>query len=143
MQVAVLNGVNLNALGQRDQTHYGDITLSELETQIYRWARELAMSVRAFQTNHEGEFVDFCHEARLWAGGVIVNPGAWTHYSYAIHDALELFDVPVVEVHLSNVMEREEWRRQSVIEDVVTKRIIGKGPAGYREALQFLSETGG
>lgn len=138
----MLNGVNLNALGQRDRALYGDITLSELETRIYSWARELAMSVRAFQTNHEGEFVDFCHEARLWADGVIVNPGAWTHYSYAIHDALELFEVPIVEVHLSNVMEREDWRRHSVIHDIVTRRVIGKGAEGYREALQFLSETG-
>lgn len=121
---------------------YERITLPELETQIYSWARELAISVRAFQTNHEGEFVDFCHEARLWADGVIVNPGAWTHYSYAIRDALELFSVPLVEVHLTNVMERETWRRQSVIEDIVTRRVIGKGPAGYWEALQFLAETG-
>ena len=143
MQVAVLNGVNLNALGQRDPELYGDFTLSELETRIYGWARGLAVSVRAFQTNNEGEFVDLCHEAHLWADGVIVNPGAWTHYSYAIHDALELFSVPVVEVHLTNVMEREEWRRHSVIEDVVTERILGKGPAGYREALEFLAEAGG
>ena len=98
--------------------------------------------MRCLQTNHEGQFIDWCHEARSWADGVIVNPGAWTHYSYAIRDALELFDVPVVEVHLSDIEKREEWRRVSVIEDVVTHRVIGKGPDGYREALVFLTENG-
>jgi 3-dehydroquinate dehydratase-2 len=94
------------------------------------------------QTNHEGEFIDTCHEARGWADGVIVNPGAWTHYSYAIRDALELFIVPIVEVHLSDIRAREEWRRFSVIEDVVDHRVIGKGPDGYQEALVFLAHKG-
>ena len=115
-------------------------SLGELENRIYRWGRELGLQVRCMQTNHEGEFVDWCHETRLWAGGIILNPGAWTHYSYAIHDALERFTVPVVEVHLSNIEEREDWRRHSVIADVVTKRVVGKGPNGYREALAFLAE---
>jgi 3-dehydroquinate dehydratase II len=94
------------------------------------------------QTNSEGQFIDWCHDARSWAKGVIVNPGAWTHYSYAIRDALELFKVPVVEVHLSDIEKREDWRRVSVIADVVTKRVIGKGPDGYREALVFLAHKG-
>ena len=140
MRIAVLNGVNLNALGDRDPALYGGLGYQELETRIYEWARELVLSVRCFQTNHEGEYVDFCHEARGWADGVVVNPGAWTHYSYAIRDALELFACPVVEVHLSNVAEREEWRRRSVIEDVVQHRVIGHGPPGYREALAWLAE---
>jgi 3-dehydroquinate dehydratase II len=139
MQVAVLNGVNLNALADRDAALYGGLGLAELETRIYAWARELRCSVRCFQTNSEGQFVDWCHDARRWAEGVIVNPGAWTHYSYAIRDALELFTVPVVEVHLSDIENREEWRRTSVIADVVTRRVIGKGPEGYREALVFLT----
>jgi 3-dehydroquinate dehydratase-2 len=94
--------------------------------------------VRCRQTNHEGEFVDWCHEALDWADGVIVNPGAWGHYAWAIRDALDLFATPIVEVHLSNVDEREEWRRFSVLEDVIATRIVGKGPDGYRDALDFL-----
>ena len=140
MQVVVLNGVNLNALADRDASVYGGLGLPELETQIYSWARELGCSVRCFQTNHEGQFIDWCHDARRWAEGVIVNPGAWTHYSYAIRDAVELIQVPVVEVHLSNVDEREEWRRVSLIADLAAKRIVGKGADGYREALEFLAE---
>ena len=140
MQVAVLNGVNLNALGDRDPALYGGLSLSELETRIYQWARELGCAVRCLQTNHEGQFIDWCHEARRWADGVIVNPGAWTHYSYAIRDALEVLEVPVVEVHLSNILEREDWRHRSVIEDVVAERVIGKGPEGYREVLAYLVE---
>lgn len=138
MRVAVLNGVNLDVLGRRNSSHYGGITLPELETRIYEWASELACSARCRQTNHEGMFVDWCHDALDWAGGVILNPGAWTHYSWAIHDAAELFTVPVVEVHLSDIEAREEWRRFSVLADVAARRIMGKGPEGYREALEFL-----
>jgi 3-dehydroquinate dehydratase-2 len=138
MRIAVMNGVNLNALGDRDPALYGGLSYQELETRIYEWARELVVSVRCFQTNHEGEYVDFCHEARGWADGIVVNPGAWTHYSYAIRDALELFSCPIVEVHLSNIVEREEWRRHSVIDDVVAHRVIGHGPPGYHEALSWL-----
>jgi 3-dehydroquinate dehydratase-2 len=142
VQVVVLNGVNLDVLGRRDPGHYGGLSLSELETRIYEWAAELHCHVRCRQTNNEGEYVDWCHDALDWADGVIVNPGAWTHYSYAIHDALELLTVPVVEVHLSNTDEREEWRRRSVIADLAATRVIGKGPDGYREALEFLVAQG-
>lgn len=142
MQVVVLNGVNLNALADRDSDLYGGVGLDDLETKIYAWGRELGCSVRCLQTNSEGQFIDWCHDARGWAKGVIVNPGAWTHYSYAIRDALELFKVPVVEVHLSDIEKREDWRRVSVIADVVTKRVIGKGPDGYRDALVFLTHKG-
>ena len=138
MQIAVLNGVNLDALADRDPELYGGISLSELETRIYAWARDMDCTARCFQTNYEGQFVDWCHDVRRWAGGVVVNPGAWTHYSYAIRDALELLVVPVVEVHLSNIEEREEWRKTSVIGDLATTRITGKGPDGYRDALEFL-----
>jgi 3-dehydroquinate dehydratase-2 len=139
VQVVVLNGANLNAIGDRDPELYGGIGYSELETRIYAWGKELGCSVRCLQTNSEGQFIDWCHEARRSASGLIVNPGAWTHYSYAIRDALELWSSPVVEVHLSDIEKREEWRRVSVIADVVTERVIGKGPDGYREALVFLA----
>ena len=141
MQVAVLNGVNMNVLADRDPALYGGLSLRDLETRIYGWGEELGLSVRCRQTNHEGQFVDWCHDARGWARGVIVNPGAWTHYSYAIRDAIELFTIPVVEVHLSDITQREEWRARSVIEDVVSTRVLGKGPAGYREALTYLAEA--
>ena len=138
MRIVVLNGVNLDALGRRDPETYGRMTLSELETQIYQWANEIGCTVRCRQTNHEGEFVDWCHDALDWADGVVANPGAWTHYSWAIRDAVELFTVPFVEVHLSNIDAREEWRQFSVLEGLVAARIVGKGPQGYREALEFL-----
>ena len=136
----VLNGVNLDVLDRRDPTLYGGLSLAELEAQIDGWAGELGCSVRCRQTNSEGEYVDWCHEALDEADGVIVNPGAWTHYSYAIRDALEPQTAPVVEVHLSNVEERDDWRRQSVIADLVAKRFIGHGPDGYRMALEYLKE---
>jgi len=140
VRVAVLNGVNLDVLGRRSPELYGGLSLTKLETRIYEWANELDLNVECRQTNSEGEYVGWCHEALDWAGGIVVNPGAWTHYSYAIHDALELFDVPIVEVHLSDVDQREEWRRVSVISELATRRIVGKGPEGYREALAFLAE---
>ena len=139
MQVVVLNGANLNALAERDPALYGGMAYSELETRIYQWAQALAISVRCRQSNSEGEFIDWIHDAED-ADALVVNPGAWSHYSYAIHDALELFAVPVVEVHLSNVDEREDWRRNSVIADLAAARVIGKGPSGYREALEFMAE---
>ena len=140
MRVTVLNGVNLDVLGRRDPEVYGDVSHEELETRVYRWAEELGINVQVRQTNHEGQYVEWCHAALDWADGVVANPAAWTHYSYAIRDALELFTVPLVEVHLSNVDEREEWRRYSVIADLAAERIVGKGPDGYRQALHFLAE---
>jgi 3-dehydroquinate dehydratase II len=141
VQVAVLNGVNLDVLERRDPKLYGGLSLNDLETQIYKWAKELGCTARCRQTNSEGEYVDWCHDAFGWADGVIANPGAWTHYSYAIRDALELLTVPLVEVHLSNLEAREEWRKHSVIAELATKRVLGKGPDGYREALVFLTES--
>jgi 3-dehydroquinate dehydratase II len=139
VRVVVLNGVNLDVIGRRDPKLYGGINIRQLESKIFEWAMELELNVKCRQTNSEGEYVDWCHEALDWADGVIVNPGAWSHYSYAIRDAVELFDVPIVEVHLSNIDQREEWRRNSVISDLVAKRVIGKGPEGYREALAYLA----
>jgi len=140
VRVAVLNGVNLDVLDRRDPAVYGGLSLNQLETRIYDWALELEIQAECRQTNNEGEFVDWCHDAFDWAGGIVVNPGAWSHYSYAIRDALELLEAPVVEVHLSNLEDREDWRRHSVIADVAAHRVIGKGPDGYREALEFLAE---
>jgi 3-dehydroquinate dehydratase-2 len=140
VRVAVLNGVNLDVVGRRDPKLYGGLSLNQLESRIYDWGRELELQVDCRQTNSEAEYIGWCHDAQEWAGGVIVNPGAWTHYSYAIHDALQLISVPIVEVHLSNVDEREDWRRHSVIADLAAARVIGKGPDGYREALEFLAE---
>jgi 3-dehydroquinate dehydratase-2 len=139
MRVEVLNGVNLDQLGRRDTAVYGSLTLRELESQIYAWGKQLGLSVRCRQTNHEGEYVDWLHEALDVADGLVLNPAAWTHYSWAIRDAVELLAGPVVEVHLSNVDEREEWRRFSVVSDLAAMRVVGKGPDGYREALEFLA----
>ena len=138
MRVLVLNGVNLDLLGRRDPELYGQLSLRDLETRIYEWGNELGCQVRCRQTNDEGEYINWCHDALDGADGVIVNPGAWSHYSWALHDALEPLRCPLVEVHLSNVDEREEWRRQSVIGDLAALRVVGKGPEGYREAMEFL-----
>jgi 3-dehydroquinate dehydratase-2 len=140
--VFVLNGVNLNILGRRDPSLYGGISIAELESRIYEWARELELTVQCRQTNSEAEFVKWCHDANDNTDGLVVNPGAWTHYAWSIHDALEPLKIPIVEVHLSNVDEREEWRQRSVISDLVATRIVGRGPDGYRDALQYLGEHG-
>ena len=139
MMVAVLNGVNLNTLDRRDPALYGGLSLLQLEAQVRSWGQELGCDVLCRQTNSEGEYVVWCQELGESADGLIVNPGAWSHYSYAIRDALELAQGPVVEVHLSDIEQREEWRRHSVIADVAAHRVIGKGPDGYREALEFLA----
>lgn len=141
MRVEVLNGVNLDVLGRRDPEMYGGLSLNELESRIYEWGKELGIGVRCRQTNDEGQYIEWLHEMHEIADGVVVNPAAWTHYSYAIRDAVELLEIPVVEVHLSNVDDREEWRRVSVISDLAAKRVIGKGPDGYREALEYFTET--
>ena len=140
MRVTVLNGVNLDVLGRRDPELYGGLSLEELESRIYNWAKGLGLTAQCRQTNYEGEYVKWCHDAIDSADGVIVNPGAWSHYSYAIRDAIELIPAPVVEVHLSNIDEREEWRRTSVVAELAAHRVIGKGPEGYLEALTFLNE---
>ena len=141
MRILVLNGPNLDVLHRRDPSLYGGISLFELESRIYAWAGGLGLSARCEQTNHEGRALDLLHEALDWAGGLVINPGAWTHYSYALRDAVELFAVPVVEVHLSNIDAREDFRKHSVIADLATFRVMGKGPDGYREALELLAGT--
>ena len=138
-RVEVLHGVNLDMLGRRPSEHYGTFTLPELETQIKRFGRDLDLEVAFFQTNHEGEFVEHLHRLPEVADAAVLNPGSWTHYSYAIRDALEIAAVPAVEVHLSDVDAREEWRRDSVLDGLVLARVAGKGPDGYRDALELLS----
>jgi 3-dehydroquinate dehydratase-2 len=140
-RIEVLHGVNLDMLGERDPLHYGSLTLAELGTQIVTWASELDLEVSCFQTNAESEYVERLHSLRGAADGVILNPGAWSHYAYAIHDALELTGLPAVEVHLSDVQAREPWRRLSVIGDLCLATYSGKGPEGYRLALGRLRDA--
>jgi 3-dehydroquinate dehydratase-2 len=137
--VEVLHGVNLNMLGKRDPEHYGTLTLIELEVRIRHWARQLGLETSFFHTNSEEEYVERLHQAPELADALVLNPGAWTHYSYAIRDAVEIAATPAVEVHLSDVDSRQEWRRQSVIAELVLARISGKGPDGYREALDLIA----
>jgi 3-dehydroquinate dehydratase-2 len=139
-RIEVMHGVNLDQLGRRDPAHYGSVTLMALELGISETAGELGLKTRFFQTNHEGAFVEHLHGLDGLADGILLNPGAWTHYSYAIRDALELTGLPAVEVHLSDVDAREPFRRQSVIRDLCFATIAGKGPDGYREALTRLRE---
>jgi len=135
-RVEVMHGVNLDQLGRRDPAHYGGLTFEQLELRISDAAHELGLKTRFFQTNHEGAFVEHLHRLEGLADAIVLNPGAWTHYSYAIRDALELAGLPAVEVHLSDVDSREQWRRKSVISDLCFARVAGKGPDGYREALE-------
>lgn len=140
----LLHGVNLDMLGRRDPAHYGTLTLAELEAAVAREAALHGLEVQARQTNHEGELVEHLHRVAVeGAAGVIINPGAWTHYSYAIHDALELVTAPVVEVHLSAIEKREAWRRTSVIADVAAHRVTGKGLEGYLDAVRWLAARAG
>ena len=139
-RVAVLHGVNLDALDRRPARHYGDLTFAQLEIRIERFARDMGLEPRFFQTNHEGEYVEELHKSRDFADGLILNPGAWTHYSWAIRDALEVAGLPAIEVHLSDVGSREEWRRISVLDGLCTAKISGRGVYGYRDALAILRE---
>jgi len=139
-RVEVLHGVNFDVLERRDPEIYGGISLTELENKIKHWARELDLEPRFFQTNDEGEFVEHLHRLPELADATLINAGAWTHYSYAIGDALELAKLPAVEVHLSDVGAREDWRGVSVFEGNVLAKISGKGPDGYREGLEVIAK---
>jgi 3-dehydroquinate dehydratase-2 len=135
-RIQVLHGVNLDQLGRRDPAVYGELTLDRLEQQIAGFAREVGLETRFFQTNFEGAFVEYLHKLDGIADGVILNPGAWTHYSWAIRDALEVAALPAIEVHLSDVQNREEFRRVSVIADICVATVSGQGAEGYRTALE-------
>jgi 3-dehydroquinate dehydratase-2 len=134
-----MHGVNFDVLERRDPEIYGGLALIELENRIKHWARDLDLEARFFQSNSEGEFVEHLHRLPEIADAVVINAGAWTHYSRAIGDALELARVPAVEVHISEIHSREEWRRVSVFEGMVVTQVSGKGPDGYREALEILA----
>ena len=140
-RVDVLHGVNLDMLERRPSQHYGGISLTELEVTVKGFAHELGLEATFWQTNHEGEYCESLHRAPERADGLLLNPGAWTHYSWAIRDALEVAGLPAVEVHLSAVGEREDWRSLSVIRDVCVGTVQGKGVDGYREALEILKEA--
>jgi 3-dehydroquinate dehydratase II len=139
-RIEVMHGVNLDQLGRRSPVHYGGLNFDRLEMRIGEYARELGLTTRFFQTNSEEEFVEHLHRLEDLADGIVLNPGAWTHYSWAIHDALEIAALPAVEVHLSDVMAREEFRRVSVVRDLCFHTVSGQGVDGYREALTRLKE---
>ncbi len=139
-RIEVMHGVNLDQLGRRPAEHYGTVSFEELERQVGRFAGDLGLAVRFFQTNHEGEFVEHLHGLEGLADGILLNPGAWTHYSWAIRDALELTGLPAVEVHLSDIENREEWRKLSVIRELCVASVAGRGADGYRDALERLGQ---
>ncbi|MCS6776786.1 MAG: type II 3-dehydroquinate dehydratase [Chthonomonadaceae bacterium] len=138
LRVSLIHDPNLNLLGSRETDFYGRDTFDEINRRIKQRAAALEMEVRIFQSNHEGEIVDAIQDARHWASGIIINPGAYTHYSIAIRDALTAVRLPTIEVHISNVHAREEFRRHSVISPVVAGQIVGLGPNGYLLALDAL-----
>jgi 3-dehydroquinate dehydratase II len=139
-RIEVMHGVNLDMLGQRDPEQYGTLTLAELEREIAEFAEALGLEVSFFQSNFEGEFVEHLHALRGTAAGILLNPGAWTHYSWAIRDALEIAALPACEVHLSDVKAREPWRAVSVVDDLCIASFHGQGAEGYRLALARLRE---
>jgi 3-dehydroquinate dehydratase-2 len=139
-RIAVMHGVNLDQLGRRDPAIYGSLTLAELERRIEQRALELGLETNFFHSNHEGAFVERLHELSGQADAVLLNPGAWTHYSWAIRDALEIAGLPALEVHLSDVQAREEWRRTSVIGELCFATVSGRGAEGYDDALALLRE---
>ena len=139
-RIEVMHGVNLDQLGRRNPVHYGGLNFDRLEQRIGEFARELGLTTRFFQTNSESEFVEHLHRIHEMSDGIVVNPGAWTHYSYAIRDALEIADLPTVEVHLSDVDAREDFRRVSVVRDLCIATVKGQGVDGYRAALTRLKE---
>jgi 3-dehydroquinate dehydratase-2 len=142
MKILVLHGPNLNLLGERKPEVYGKTTLAQLNTLLRKWGRELGHQLRIFQSNHEGELIDQLHAQRRWMEALVINPGALTHYSYALRDAIEAVQVRAYEVHLSDIHAREAWRRVSVIAEIAEGQIVGKGIDSYREALQRLATKG-
>lgn len=141
MNILILHGPNLNLLGEREPEIYGTTTLKEINDKLKRRAQELNISVKINQSNHEGVLIDIIHENRKWADGLIINPSAFTHYSYALRDAISAFGKPTIEVHLSDLNNREEFRKHSVLNGLNNvKRIMGKGAQGYYEAIEMLTK---
>ena len=140
MRVLLLNGPNLNLLGQREPDVYGSTTLAEIEADVTAHAEGAGVALDCFQSNHEGVLIDTIQQAQGVYDGIVYNPGAHTHYSYAIHDAITSVSVPVVEIHISDIATREEFRRTSVIVDACIGQVKGEGPAGYVHAFDLLME---
>jgi 3-dehydroquinate dehydratase II len=138
--IAVVHGVNLDQLGNRDPALYGTLTLSELEQRIAGHAQALDLEASFFQSNHEGELIEHLHSLRTSADAILINPGAWTHYAWAIRDALEIAALPALEIHLSDLSQRESWRQLSVIRELCFATVSGRGPDGYEDALVQLRE---
>ena len=138
MQVLVLHGPNLNLLGEREPDVYGGMTLDEIDQRLVALGRELGADVRTMQSNHEGALIDALHDARAWANGVVFNPGGYTHTSIALRDAISAIQIPVVEVHLSNVYAREEFRHISMISAVCKGKVVGFGWRSYLHGLRAL-----
>jgi len=142
MNILVLHGPNLNLLGEREPAIYGALTLAQLDARLAAHARRRGATLRARQSNSEGKLIDLLHAHRKWAQGVVFNPGAYTHYSYALRDAVSAIRVPTIEVHLSDIAKREPFRRVSVIEPVCAGRRYGKGADSYIEAIDDLLARG-
>ena len=140
VKICVIHGPNLNMLGHRDKAQYGSLTLDKLNKMIRRKSEELGLDVSIYQFNSEEKIIKMLHRQRKISEGIIINPAAFTHYSYAIRDAIELLAIPVIEVHLSNIYEREEFRSISVTKDVCIEQFYGKKEESYIEALQFMYE---
>ena len=139
-RVEVMHGVNLDQLGRRPKAIYGDLTFDRLELRVSDYAHDLGLQVRFFQTNAEHEFVEHLHRLEGLADAIVMNPGAWTHYAWSIRDALEIAGLPTVEVHLSDVEHREDWRRLSVVRELCLATVSGQGVEGYRAALERVKE---
>ena len=138
MNILVINGPNLNLLGTRNPEIYGSETLEELMMWLENSTEGKKHQFKFYQSNHEGEIIDMLHDEREWAQGIIINPGAYAHYSYAIRDAISSINIPIVEVHISDINNREDFRKKSVISDVCKATISGKGKNSYLEGLMFL-----
>jgi 3-dehydroquinate dehydratase-2 len=140
MNILIIHGPNLNLLGERQPEVYGRLTLDQINAEIKKLADALKITVKVFQSNHEGALIDFIQEHRHWAQGIVINPGAFTHYSYALHDAIKAVKIPTVEVHLSDIHQREAFRKISVIAPTCIKQISGLGLQSYLKGLEYLIE---